>query len=95
MFQLRNAMLGGRSRNINGVTYTSDEIRAQRKSQLTAMGKQNTSEMFDSEIRCCKCHYVESDFFLANGSEQCDSTCSPKADKVSKYPSILVLLHPV
>ena len=49
MFQLRNAMLGGRSRNINGVNYTSEEIRAQRKSQLTAMGIQNTSEMFDSD----------------------------------------------
>ena len=54
MFQLRNAMLGGRSRNINGVNYTSDEIRAQRKSQLTAMGIQNMSEKFESDIRCCK-----------------------------------------
>ena len=86
MFQLRNAMLGGRSRNINGVTYTSDEIRAQRKSQLTAMGIQNMSEMFDSEIRCCKCHYVDSDFFLANGSDQLRFDALPKGRQSVQIP---------
>ena len=86
MFQLRNAMLGGRSRKINGVNYTSDEIRAQRKSQLTAMGIQNMSEMFDSEIRCCKCHYVDSDFFLANGSDQLRFDALPKGRQSVQIP---------
>jgi hypothetical protein len=34
MFRVRNVMVCGRSRDINGVNYTSEEIRAQRKFQL-------------------------------------------------------------
>ena len=91
MFKIRNANADGRNRVINGVTYTAEAIRAQRKLQMKAMDIQNITKMFDRELRCCQCHYVDSDiFFAAAGREELTFTALPKGDQ-----TVQVSLDPI
>jgi hypothetical protein len=50
------------------------------------MGIQNISEIFESAIRCCECHYADSDFFVANGSVQLRFDALPKGRQSHKSP---------